>query len=112
MTVVNSFIPTPTFLFVLERCNLSVFDLFLIDTDVEPTPDVLWPNAKEILCSAVSRCSRHVALGLDGALVCVWDRQSGEQMLRWRILKCYQILPHCRLAVALQFIGIILIESS
>ncbi|XP_077941644.1 WD repeat-containing protein 93 isoform X1 [Gasterosteus aculeatus] len=49
-------------------------------TDVEPTPDVLWPNAKEILCSAVSRCSRHVALGLDGALVCVWDRQSGSPL--------------------------------
>ncbi|XP_075934214.1 WD repeat-containing protein 93 isoform X2 [Anarhichas minor] len=49
-------------------------------TDVEPMPDVLWPNAKEILCSAVSRCSRHIALGLDGALVCVWDRQSGSPL--------------------------------
>ncbi|XP_037307051.2 WD repeat-containing protein 93 [Pungitius pungitius] len=66
--------------FVLERCNFSLFDRSLIDTDVEPTPDVLWPNAKEILCSAVSRCSRHVALGLDGALVCVWDRQSGSPL--------------------------------
>ncbi|XP_031704661.1 WD repeat-containing protein 93 isoform X1 [Anarrhichthys ocellatus] len=49
-------------------------------TDVEPMPDVFWPNAKEILCSAVSRCSRHIALGLDGALVCVWDRQSGSPL--------------------------------
>ncbi|KAM8893945.1 LOW QUALITY PROTEIN: WD repeat-containing protein 93 [Spinachia spinachia] len=62
----------------LERCKFSV--LTLIDTDVEPTPDVLWPNAEEILCSAVSRCSRHIALGLDGALVCVWDRQSGSPL--------------------------------
>ncbi|XP_056269448.1 WD repeat-containing protein 93 isoform X2 [Pseudoliparis swirei] len=36
-------------------------------TDVEPVPDVLWPNAKTILCSAVSRCSRFVALGLEGS---------------------------------------------
>ncbi|XP_035483768.1 WD repeat-containing protein 93 isoform X1 [Scophthalmus maximus] len=48
--------------------------------DVEPTPDVLWPNAKEILCSAVSRCTRYIALGLNNALVCVWDRQSGSQL--------------------------------
>ncbi|GAA6217721.1 WD repeat-containing protein 93 [Lates japonicus] len=48
--------------------------------DVEPMPDVLWPNAKEILCSAVSRCTRYIALGLDNALVCVWDRQSGSPL--------------------------------
>ncbi|XP_068430859.1 WD repeat-containing protein 93 [Clinocottus analis] len=49
-------------------------------TDVEPMPDVLWPNAKKILCSAVSRCSHYIALGLDDALVCVWDRQSGSPL--------------------------------
>ncbi|XP_010789966.1 WD repeat-containing protein 93 isoform X2 [Notothenia coriiceps] len=49
-------------------------------TDVEPMLDVLWPNAKEILCSAVSRCTRFIALGLDDALVCVWDRQSGSPL--------------------------------
>ncbi|KAK5873722.1 hypothetical protein PBY51_018736 [Eleginops maclovinus] len=48
--------------------------------DVEPMPDVLWPNAKEILCSAVSRCTRFIALGLDDALVCVWDRLSGSPL--------------------------------
>ncbi|XP_035855216.1 WD repeat-containing protein 93 [Sander lucioperca] len=48
--------------------------------DVEPMPDVLWPNAKEILCSAVSRCTRYIALGLDDALACVWDRQSGSPL--------------------------------
>ncbi|KAI3377739.1 hypothetical protein L3Q82_008881 [Scortum barcoo] len=48
--------------------------------DVEPMLDVLWPNAKEILCSAVSRCTRYIALGLDDALVCVWDRQSGSPL--------------------------------
>ncbi|XP_071344743.1 WD repeat-containing protein 93 isoform X2 [Trachinotus anak] len=48
--------------------------------DVEPMPDLLWPNAKEILCSAVSRCTRYIALGLENALVCVWDRQSGSPL--------------------------------
>ncbi|XP_059213219.1 WD repeat-containing protein 93 isoform X2 [Centropristis striata] len=48
--------------------------------DVEPVPDVLWPNAKEILCSAVSRCTRYVALGLEDGLVCVWDRQSASPL--------------------------------
>ncbi|KAM4592586.1 WD repeat-containing protein 93 [Odontesthes bonariensis] len=48
--------------------------------DVEHMPDVLWPNAKEILCSAVSTCTRYVALGLDDALVCVWDRRSGTPL--------------------------------
>ncbi|XP_030581967.1 LOW QUALITY PROTEIN: WD repeat-containing protein 93 [Archocentrus centrarchus] len=49
-------------------------------TNVEPMPDVLWPNAKEILCSAVSRCTRYIALGLNDALVCVWDRRSGAPL--------------------------------
>ncbi|XP_047437063.1 WD repeat-containing protein 93 isoform X2 [Mugil cephalus] len=48
--------------------------------DVNPRPDVLWPNAKEIVCSAVSRCTRYVALGLDDALLCVWDRRSGAPL--------------------------------
>lgn len=60
---------------------ISCFDPSLFEADVEPMPDVLWPNAKEILCSAVSRCTRYIALGLDDALACVWDRQSGEQIL-------------------------------
>ncbi|XP_051800789.1 WD repeat-containing protein 93 isoform X2 [Acanthochromis polyacanthus] len=48
--------------------------------DVESMPAVLWPNAKEILCSAVSRYTRYIALGLDDALVCVWDRLSGAPL--------------------------------
>ncbi|XP_068172872.1 WD repeat-containing protein 93 isoform X2 [Antennarius striatus] len=49
-------------------------------SDVEPVPDELWPNANEILCSAVSRSTRYVALGLDNGVVCVWDRQSGSPL--------------------------------
>ncbi|KAE8277486.1 hypothetical protein D5F01_LYC24571 [Larimichthys crocea] len=48
--------------------------------DVEPMPDMLWPHAKEILCSAVSRCTRYIALGLVDGVVCVWDRQSGSPL--------------------------------
>ncbi|XP_043958265.1 WD repeat-containing protein 93 isoform X2 [Gambusia affinis] len=46
-------------------------------TDVTPMPEMLWPNAKEILCSAVSRCTYLIALGLEDAMVCIWNRQSG-----------------------------------
>ncbi|XP_029354437.1 WD repeat-containing protein 93 [Echeneis naucrates] len=45
--------------------------------DVEPVPYLFWPNTKKILCSAVTRCTQYIALGLDSALVCIWDRQSG-----------------------------------
>ncbi|XP_027871110.1 WD repeat-containing protein 93 [Xiphophorus couchianus] len=46
-------------------------------SDVTPMPEMLWPNAKEILCSAVSRCTYLIALGLKDAMVCIWNRQSG-----------------------------------
>ncbi|CAK6967260.1 WD repeat-containing protein 93 isoform X2 [Scomber scombrus] len=48
--------------------------------DMEPLPDVLCPNANEIVCSAVSRCTCFIALGLSNALVCVWDRHSGSPL--------------------------------
>ncbi|XP_008403014.1 WD repeat-containing protein 93 isoform X3 [Poecilia reticulata] len=47
-----------------------------IKSDVAPVPEILLPNAKEILCSAVSRCTYLIALGLEDATVCVWSRQS------------------------------------
>ncbi|XP_047220025.1 WD repeat-containing protein 93 isoform X1 [Girardinichthys multiradiatus] len=48
--------------------------------DVTSLPEMLWPNAKEILCSAVSRCTCYIALGLEDALVCIWDRRSGAPL--------------------------------
>ena len=39
---------------------------------------MLWPNADEIVCSAVSQSSRYMALGLEPDLVSVWDRQTGQ----------------------------------
>ncbi|XP_042616672.1 WD repeat-containing protein 93 isoform X1 [Cyprinus carpio] len=49
----------------------------LKEKDSEPRPDVLWPNSQEILCSAVSACTRFIVLGLDGQLVTIWDRRFG-----------------------------------
>ncbi|KAM4596598.1 WD repeat-containing protein 93 [Fundulus diaphanus] len=51
-----------------------------LEADVTPLPEMLWPNAKEILCSAVSRCTCYIALGLEDALVCIWNRQSGAPL--------------------------------
>ncbi|RVE74733.1 hypothetical protein OJAV_G00025080 [Oryzias javanicus] len=48
--------------------------------DAAPMPSFLWPNANKIFCSTVSRCTRHIALGLDDALVCVWDRRTGAPL--------------------------------
>ncbi|KAM9826232.1 WD repeat-containing protein 93 isoform 2-T3 [Syngnathus typhle] len=48
--------------------------------DPEPPPLVLWPNWAEIICSAVSRCTRFIALGLSNDLLCVWDRLSGSPL--------------------------------
>lgn len=56
----------------------SLWCFSLSNADVEP--DMLWPNAHEILCSAVSSCTRYISLGLDAALVTVWDRLLGELM--------------------------------
>ncbi|KAF4110831.1 hypothetical protein G5714_007862 [Onychostoma macrolepis] len=47
------------------------------EKDSEPRPDVLWPNSQEILCSAVSACTRFIVLGLDSQLVTIWDRRFG-----------------------------------
>ncbi|XP_073321089.1 WD repeat-containing protein 93 isoform X3 [Pagrus major] len=52
----------------------------LFEADVEAMPDVLWPNAKKILCSAVSRCTHYIAVGLHDGLVCVWDRKSASPL--------------------------------
>lgn len=60
---------------------MTYFPCLDTEADVEPLPDELWPNANEILCSAVSRSTRYIAVGLEDGLMCVWDRQTGEQSL-------------------------------
>ncbi|XP_056114950.1 WD repeat-containing protein 93 [Rhinichthys klamathensis goyatoka] len=57
--------------------NLLQYHLLKKEKDSEPRPDVLWPNSQEILCSAVSACTRFIVLGLDGQLVTIWDRRFG-----------------------------------
>ncbi|KAM4743676.1 WD repeat-containing protein 93 [Anableps anableps] len=68
------------FLQAVDRafCNQRFF--CFLEADVTPMPEMLWPNAKEILCSAVSRCTCYVALGLEDAMVCIWDRRSATPL--------------------------------
>ncbi|XP_061591169.1 WD repeat-containing protein 93 [Cololabis saira] len=68
------------YLFKRKYNNTFLWTLYSFEAAVDPIPDVSWPNAKEIQCSAVSRCTRYIALGLDDALVCVWDRLTGAPL--------------------------------
>ncbi|KAF6727119.1 hypothetical protein FQA47_003155 [Oryzias melastigma] len=78
----------------------SLLSVLMSEADAAPIPDSLWPNANEIVCSAVSGCTRYIALGLDDALVCVWDRRTGaplsivsmpkySSLLRMKYLDCW-----------------------
>ncbi|XP_038123667.1 WD repeat-containing protein 93 [Cyprinodon tularosa] len=64
-------------------CNLLQYSLQNVPKDkpdVTPMPEMLLPNAKDILCSAVSRCTCYIALGFEDALVSIWDRRSGAPL--------------------------------
>ncbi|NXF84650.1 WDR93 protein, partial [Eubucco bourcierii] len=45
--------------------------------DSDPNPDVVWPCAAPLVCSAVSFCSRYLALACEDATVTMWDKHSG-----------------------------------
>ncbi|NWX22260.1 WDR93 protein, partial [Aegotheles bennettii] len=45
--------------------------------DSDPTPDVVWPCAAPIACSAVSACSRYLALACEDATITIWDKHLG-----------------------------------
>ncbi|KAJ8417531.1 hypothetical protein AAFF_G00223740 [Aldrovandia affinis] len=45
--------------------------------DTELKPDGVWPNAHHILCSASSRCTLYISLGLADGVVTIWDRCFG-----------------------------------
>ncbi|KAM6301554.1 LOW QUALITY PROTEIN: WD repeat-containing protein 93 [Podargus strigoides] len=47
--------------------------------DSDPKPDVLWPCAAPIACSAVSSCSRYLALACEDATITVWDKHLAMQ---------------------------------
>ncbi|XP_069078788.1 WD repeat-containing protein 93 isoform X2 [Pleurodeles waltl] len=42
-------------------------------TDAEPKPDLVWPCASPISCSAVSACSGYLALGFEDGAITVWE---------------------------------------
>ncbi|NXK44165.1 WDR93 protein, partial [Chauna torquata] len=46
-----------------------------VDADLKP--DVVWPCAAPIACSAVSSCSKYLALACEDATITVWDKQLG-----------------------------------
>ncbi|KFZ53637.1 WD repeat-containing protein 93, partial [Antrostomus carolinensis] len=45
--------------------------------DPDPKPDVVWPCAAPIACSAVSSCSRYLALACEDATITIWDKHLG-----------------------------------
>lgn len=49
---------------------------FCLDSD--PKPEVVWPCAAPIVCSAVSSCSRYLALACEDATIIIWDAHLGE----------------------------------
>ncbi|XP_009914087.1 WD repeat-containing protein 93 isoform X2 [Haliaeetus albicilla] len=46
-------------------------------SDSDPKPDVVWPCAAPIACSAVSSCSRYLALACEDATITIWDKHLG-----------------------------------
>ncbi|NWS27113.1 WDR93 protein, partial [Polioptila caerulea] len=46
-----------------------------VDSDLKP--DVVWPCAAPIACSAVSSCSRYLALAGEDATITIWDKYLG-----------------------------------
>ncbi|NWS98540.1 WDR93 protein, partial [Mionectes macconnelli] len=46
-------------------------------TDSDLKPDVVWPCAAPIACSAVSSCFRYLALAGEDATITIWDKQLG-----------------------------------
>ncbi|NWR43730.1 WDR93 protein, partial [Regulus satrapa] len=55
------------------------------DSDLKP--DVVWPCAAPIACSAVSSCSRYLALAGEDATITIWDKHLGYPMSVTAILE-------------------------
>ncbi|XP_067999528.1 WD repeat-containing protein 93 [Melanerpes formicivorus] len=59
--------------------NLCFYSLHPLKerADSDPNPDVVWPCAAPIVCSAVSFCSRYLALACEDATITIWDKHLG-----------------------------------
>ncbi|NXN47239.1 WDR93 protein, partial [Rhinoptilus africanus] len=55
--------------------------------DSDPNPDVVWPCAAPIACSAVSSCSRYLALACEDATITIWDKHLGYPLSVTAILE-------------------------
>ncbi|NXW62716.1 WDR93 protein, partial [Eurystomus gularis] len=55
--------------------------------DSDPKPDVVWPCAAPIACSAVSSCSRYLALACEDATITIWDKHLGYPLSITTILE-------------------------
>ncbi|NXL58574.1 WDR93 protein, partial [Chordeiles acutipennis] len=56
-----------------------------VDSDLKP--DVVWPCAAPIACSAVSSCSRYLALACEDATITIWDEHLGYPLSVTAILE-------------------------
>ncbi|NXB25461.1 WDR93 protein, partial [Rhagologus leucostigma] len=55
--------------------------------DSDLIPDVVWPCAAPIACSAVSSCSRYLALAGEDATITIWDKHLGYPLSVTAILE-------------------------
>ncbi|OPJ70469.1 WD repeat-containing protein 93 [Patagioenas fasciata monilis] len=55
--------------------------------DSDPKPEVVWPCAAPIVCSAVSSCSRYLALACEDAIITIWDTHLGYPLSVTAILE-------------------------
>ncbi|NXL31879.1 WDR93 protein, partial [Glaucidium brasilianum] len=56
-----------------------------VDSDLKP--DVVWPCAAPIACSAISSCSRYLALACEDATITIWDKHLGYPLSVTAILE-------------------------
>ncbi|NXU44065.1 WDR93 protein, partial [Drymodes brunneopygia] len=69
------------------------FCLYLLNSspkekaDSDLKPDVVWPCAAPIACSAVSSCSRYLALAGEDATITIWDKHLGYPLSVTAILE-------------------------
>ncbi|XP_068881981.1 WD repeat-containing protein 93 [Aphelocoma coerulescens] len=55
--------------------------------DSDLMPDVVWPCAAPIACSAISSCSRYLALAGEDATITIWDKHLGYPLSVTAILE-------------------------